>query len=82
MAASIPDHRQIPGKRVILLSVSCIAITLILIISGTAYAIWSGQHSIGANNLQWCNALAVMISHSTHENTRTDLELLRERFGC
>lgn len=49
-----------PSKNVVLLFCGSIVISVLLIIGATTYGVWHGNHSISANNQDWCTALKIL----------------------
>jgi hypothetical protein len=80
----------------VLLFIGSVVITVMLVLGGTAFAIWHGQNSLTANNLQWCTALTDLTkvpvpapadpsknpSREFSYRLYTDFKGLEEKFGC
>ena len=50
----------LPSKRRVLVFLGAVVIGILLIIGGSGYAIWHGNHTISANNQDWCTALKIL----------------------
>ena len=49
-----------PSKNVVLLFCGSIVISVLLFVGASSYAIWHGNHTIYANNQDWCTALKIL----------------------